>query len=76
MITNYYVYFGSPERAAITLSDFVYHSEMLFNDSIRGPISFAGTAECVLPDLHVSKINPACSIANWLFAEAEAIENE
>lgn len=66
-MTNWEAYFGTPERAAITLSDFVYHSQMC---SIEGDgVIFATTAECTMPTLHISNINPGASISDWLESE-------
>ena len=67
-MTNWEAYFGTPERAAITLSDFVYHSQMC---SMSGEVvpTFDVTAECTMPTLHINNINPGSSISDWLESE-------
>lgn len=68
-MTNWEAYFGTPDRAAVTLGDFVYHSQMcsMSGDGVV-PI-FATTAECTMPTLHISNINPGASISDWLESE-------
>lgn len=67
-MTNWEAYFGTPERAAITLSDFVYHSQMCSMSESIVP-TFDVTAECTMPTLRISNINPGSSISDWLESE-------
>ena len=68
-MTNWETYFGTPERAAITLSDFVYHSRMSGMSDEYTVATFDVTAECVMPTLRISNINPGTSISDWLESE-------
>ena len=68
-MTNWEAYFGTPERAAITLSDFVYHSQMCSMSGEGSVPTFDVTAECTMPTLHISNINPGASISDWLESE-------
>ena len=67
---NWEAYFGTPERAAITLSDFFYHSQMCSMSGAYDTVpTFDVTAECVMPTLRISNINPGTSISDWLESE-------
>lgn len=68
-MTNWEAYFGTPERAAITLCDFVYHSQMCSMSDEGIVPTFDVTAECTMPPLNISKIAPGASISEWLESE-------
>ena len=69
-MTNWEAYFGTPDRATVTLVDFLYHSQKSgILDEGSKPPTFDVTAECTMPTLSISGVNPGASISDWMNTE-------
>ena len=67
MTTNYQKYFGTPERAALTLADCASLSMESFLGTEDGDYqSFGSIAETVMPGLEVDGLAHGWSFINWL----------